>query len=234
MEVRAERDLIIAALVAVGLHGLLALTDLPSPSFSARFGVGENKVIAISMVSAYRETEIKPSLVKKEKEPVVREKRQVEKTKEEKRKARVDKEKITETPPVTRRDVAAERDCVLPAPKGIEKIFPVPSLEPDPTVHPDNKEVVSVLPRYRETPQPPYPPLARRRGYEGTTLLSLYILENGTVGEVVVKKTSGHSVLDRAAVKAVRKWLFEPGTRMGAAIPLWVDVPIRFVVTGKS
>jgi TonB family protein len=226
MEVTIEKDLIIAALIAFAFHGLLALTEAPSAYFSSQSRVGENKVIEISMVSAYRETEKKP--------PVRREEKPVEKAKGEEKEKRTEKKKITEAPTVTKEDVVEDHYRDIPTPREMEKRSFLPSSEAESKPVPEEKEVVSALPRYRENPQPPYPPIARRRGYEGTTLLSLWVLEDGTVGEVVVKKTSGHSILDRAAVRAAKKWLFEPASTMGKAIPVWVDVPIRFVVKGKE
>jgi len=43
-----------------------------------------------------------------------------------------------------------------------------------------------------------------------------------------VLESSGHSVLDRAALSAVRKWLFEPGTEGGLKKKMWVKIPVRF------
>jgi len=68
------------------------------------------------------------------------------------------------------------------------------------------------------------------RGYEGSVLLSTKISIEGNVVEVRIKESSGHSVLDRAAVKAVEVWAFEPARRMGIPIPMLVDVPVRFVL----
>ncbi|MCD6486882.1 MAG: energy transducer TonB, partial [Syntrophobacterales bacterium] len=79
-------------------------------------------------------------------------------------------------------------------------------------------------PRYLENPPPVYPPIAKRKGYEGTVLLSVKILANGTVDKLRVKKSSGYSILDRAAIKTVKKWRFEtPFTTR-------VDIPVRFVL----
>ncbi|MBN2178216.1 MAG: energy transducer TonB [Deltaproteobacteria bacterium] len=227
MEVTIDRNLIIAALIAFAFHGLLALTDAPSAHFSSQSRVGKNKAIEISMVSAYRETD--------KKLPVEGAEKPVENEKGEGREKRAAIEKISEEPAITREDSVKDRDrdVFCRSEKSEENII-LPSLEAETKPISEVKEVVSALPRYREHPQPRYPPIARRRGYEGTTLLSLWVLEDGTVGEVVVKKTSGHSILDRAAVRAAEKWLFEPASTMGKAIPLWVDVPIRFVIRGKK
>ncbi|MEA3470361.1 MAG: energy transducer TonB [Thermodesulfobacteriota bacterium] len=226
MEVTVERDLIIAALIAFAIHGLLALTEAPFAYFPSQFRVGENKVIEISLVSAYRETEQSPPVKQKEKS--------VEKETGGERGKRAGKKKIMEEPVITRENVIEDHYRDIRNLREREKSSFSPSPEIKSKAIPEKGEIVSAFPRYRENPRPLYPPIARRRGYEGTTLLSLYVLEDGTVGEAVVKKTSGHSILDRAAVRAVKKWLFEPASRMGKAIPVWVDVPIRFVVKGKE
>jgi protein TonB len=226
MEVTVKKDLVIAALIAFALHGLLVLTEAPSAYFSSQPRVGENKVIEISMVSAYRETEKKP--------PVQRAEKPAENEKGEGKKKRAEIKKIREAPAITKEEVVDDPYRGIPDLREVKKRSFLPSSGAESKPIPEEKEVVSALPRFRQNPQPRYPPIAKRRGYEGTTLLSLYVLEDGTVGEVVLKKTSGHSILDRAAVRAAEKWLFEPASTMGKAIPLWVDVPIRFVVEGKK
>jgi protein TonB len=83
-------------------------------------------------------------------------------------------------------------------------------------------------PRYDRNPKPPYPRIARRRGYEGVVLLRVEILPNGRVGEIRVKKSSGHAMLDRSALKTVKKWRFIPAKRRGEPIRIWAEVPIKF------
>ncbi len=83
-------------------------------------------------------------------------------------------------------------------------------------------------PRYDRNPKPPYPRIARRRGYEGVVVLKVEILPDGRVGEILVKKSSGYPVLDRSALKAVRQWRFVPAKRGGDPIRMWAEVPVRF------
>ena len=83
-------------------------------------------------------------------------------------------------------------------------------------------------PDYGLNPTPPYPKSARRRGYEGTVLLRVLVLENGKVGEIEVKSPSGHSVLDDSALKAVKDWTFIPGKKAGQSVSSWVEVPIKY------
>jgi protein TonB len=49
-----------------------------------------------------------------------------------------------------------------------------------------------------------YPALARRMGWEGRVIVAFRILSNGSVRDIRVVEGSGHAVLDRSAVEAVR------------------------------
>ena len=90
----------------------------------------------------------------------------------------------------------------------------------------------SARPSYGFTPRPGYPAVAIRRGYEGSVLLNVRVLPNGKPEEVTVFKSSGHKVLDNAALKAVKKWKFVPAQRGFKAVSSWVKVPIEFRLEG--
>ena len=83
-------------------------------------------------------------------------------------------------------------------------------------------------PRYDQNPKPPYPRIARRRGYEGVVVLKVEILSDGRVGEVLTKRSSGHPILDRSALKTVKKWKFIPAKRGEELIRVWAEIPIKF------
>jgi protein TonB len=83
---------------------------------------------------------------------------------------------------------------------------------------------------YRDNPAPPYPGPARRRGHEGTVYLAVEVLAGGTTGRIRVERSSGHPILDDAALQAVREWRFEPAMKNGIPVASWVEVPIRFVL----
>ena len=88
--------------------------------------------------------------------------------------------------------------------------------------------IVYARPKYKENPLPHYPKVARRRGYEGQALLRVEVLESGRVGQIKVMTSSGYEVLDKAALKSVKGWIFVPGTKSGMKIDQWVMVPVRF------
>jgi TonB family protein len=76
--------------------------------------------------------------------------------------------------------------------------------------------------------KPHYPESARRAGAQGITLLKVRVLENGKVGEIHIEKSAGHTDLDRAAVEAVKRWLFEPARMGKVALAVWVLLPVKF------
>jgi protein TonB len=76
--------------------------------------------------------------------------------------------------------------------------------------------------------KPDYPAEARRRRLQGDVVLRVMVSAAGLPDAVSIVAGSGHSLLDDAAVAAIRTWRFSPATRGGAAIAASVDVPVRF------
>ena len=81
---------------------------------------------------------------------------------------------------------------------------------------------------YARNPLPPYPREAREHGWQGTTLLRVEVLSDGTVGKVEVAESSGHAILDESSVQTVRDWMFRPARSGITAIPSVVEIPITF------
>lgn len=109
--------------------------------------------------------------------------------------------------------------------------LPAGRIEPElsaTTAAPDEHPVQEARPLYRENPSPKYPLSARRRGLAGKVVLDVLVDRTGRVGNVTVAESSGHGILDRAALSAVKDWLFEPGSRGGIAVDTQVLVPIQF------
>jgi len=62
------------------------------------------------------------------------------------------------------------------------------------------------------TPQPAYPRLALQRGQTGTVRIEFIVAENGAVAQAEVTRSSGHPMLDAAALNTVRaRWQFPAG-----------------------
>ena len=68
---------------------------------------------------------------------------------------------------------------------------------------------------------------ARKAHVEGTVILSLIVGEDGRPRDIQVERKLGHG-LDEAAIQAIGKWVFEPGIRNGAAVPVAVSAEITF------
>ncbi len=76
--------------------------------------------------------------------------------------------------------------------------------------------------------KPRYPRRARRRGLRGVVLLEIDVRSNGTVSGVNVAASSGHAVLDDAALAAARDWRYRPATRASLTVPFTLRQPVRF------
>lgn len=131
-------------------------------------------------------------------------------------------------------------DDTMPArvpPAGQQLSNPPATSAPDPraadATNPASRPTQVASARYDRNPAPAYPSEARRRGWEGRVLLSVEILENGRPERVTVKQSSGYSVLDEAAMGAVRRWTFIPAQRDGQPIRSLAEVPIVFSLRNR-
>lgn len=75
---------------------------------------------------------------------------------------------------------------------------------------------------------PPYPEAALRAGWEGTAWLLVDVGPDGRVANVVLERTSGHDVLDDAAVTAVLGWTYDPRLVDGVPARDRLRLPVRF------
>jgi len=75
---------------------------------------------------------------------------------------------------------------------------------------------------------PVYPPLARQTRVQGTVLLVGVIARDGTVQELSV--VSGHPLLVKAAVDAVRQWVYRPTLLNGDPVEVVAPIEVRFTL----
>ena len=80
------------------------------------------------------------------------------------------------------------------------------------------RKVVDVAPRY--------PALARESHVDGIVILDVIIDETGNVTSTHVLKSV--TLLDQAAIDAVRLWKFTPARLNGQAIPIVMTVTVAF------
>jgi TonB family protein len=79
--------------------------------------------------------------------------------------------------------------------------------------------------------KPNYTEEARRRKIEGIVEMDAVVLEDGTVGDVVVTKSLDQEYgLDDEAVKTLKKWRFKPATRDGKPIAKHIFVEMSFTL----
>lgn len=78
-----------------------------------------------------------------------------------------------------------------------------------------------------------YPKKAIRRGWEGKTVISAEILPDGFIGQIAVAHSSGHEILDAAALESIKTWKFEPLQNAGN-VSRFVDIPVTFRLKENS
>lgn len=79
-----------------------------------------------------------------------------------------------------------------------------------------------------------YPATMKEAGIEGTAEVWIRIDELGRTRETRLKETSGHVALDEAAERVAGLMSFQPATRDGAAIAVWIPMNINFRLPGAA
>jgi protein TonB len=73
-----------------------------------------------------------------------------------------------------------------------------------------------------------YPHSAKRRNIEGLVLVEVWLDEKGKQIKQRIINSSGHQILDKAALKGISQWQFSRQQDDGQAIAYRVQVPINF------
>ena len=84
-----------------------------------------------------------------------------------------------------------------------------------------------------ENRPPVYPSEALRNQLEGVVFLRVHVADTGRVVNVEVLRSSGHPILDGAAVQAVGGWRFLPAMQAGRAVASTVRIPVRFSLNDR-
>ncbi|MDO5504703.1 MAG: TonB family protein [Pseudoxanthomonas suwonensis] len=121
-----------------------------------------------------------------------------------------------------------------PPPQVAEPARPAPPSAPPPAerppAQPPRMAVGDAPPRPVTSPAPSYPREALRNRESGTVLLRVDVGTDGRPANVSVTRGSGSRDLDRAAVRAVQRWRFEPARRGGQVVMGTLDIPIDFTL----
>lgn len=79
-----------------------------------------------------------------------------------------------------------------------------------------------------QVPKPIYPAIARNRGWEGRGVLLIKVSAQGVIESVAIEKSSGHEILDDAAIEAAKKWQCTPQKRGDTALDSRLVAPFNF------
>ena len=77
-------------------------------------------------------------------------------------------------------------------------------------------------------PAPKYPKRSRQRGEQGTVVLTILIKADGSVGQAQLKQSSGFTRLDKAALKAIKRWRYQAAEQNGTTIDYWYVQAMTF------
>jgi periplasmic protein TonB len=102
------------------------------------------------------------------------------------------------------------------------------------TLHTMGGAETAAKPNYLKNPAPRYPEEARQAKQEGVVVLVARVAPSGTADAVSVKASSGYSLLDDAALKAVQKWKFKPAKVGKMPVASQVEIPVRFQLDKKA
>ena len=84
------------------------------------------------------------------------------------------------------------------------------------------------LPDFVGNPPPIFPAAARSAGIEGRVVLEIDIDETGHLTRVEIYKSSGHPILDGAAVTQISRWRAKPAVRFGQPVATTLRLPVNF------
>jgi len=75
---------------------------------------------------------------------------------------------------------------------------------------------------------PVYPALAKPMRLSGRVILSAKIARDGTIQQL--EAVSGHPILAKAALDAVRQWIYSPTVLSGTAVEVETSIEVNFVL----
>ena len=236
--------LFLSSLAALGLHGIFFMATFSGPAIDTPRPLSFQK---ISVSLAERQQPVFPE---KKIIPVVDEKREkkiTKKTEDLQPEPIVEtiqpiikkeilpktiKEQVIESPPEKQTKISHQTESLLEKISKKEE-YPVEETKKEQQHSTSAARIQEAVSLQHVNVPPAYPRTARRRGLEGLVEINALVDVEGKVKEQMLAQSSGYSILDRAALKAVRKWKFSPGIQNGRAIEMWVKVPVRFQLIEK-
>jgi protein TonB len=93
---------------------------------------------------------------------------------------------------------------------------------------------VEVVPEVMKQAKPVYPEHAKEKGIEGKVMIQAYIDKEGKPIKALVDKSSGHEVLDKAALEAAKKSVYKPAVQDGKPVGVWISYAVVFALDDDS
>jgi protein TonB len=90
-----------------------------------------------------------------------------------------------------------------------------------------NPPPCATAPHPTYTPDPDFTKEARRKKIHGTVILETIVGTDGHTHDIRVLQPLGNG-LDEQAIKAVRQWKFEPGTKDTQPVPVLLQIEVDF------
>lgn len=136
--------------------------------------------------------------------------------------------KLNVPPPVS--VVAPDVVINIPAPPPPVTVVPKPVTAPKPIVVAP-KPIIPGKVTYAPDTQDYYPAQSRRNNEEGRAMVHICVDERGRVATAAVDGSSGHALLDDAAVRLAKAYRFKPATQDGKPVQWCTGLPVKFVLT---
>lgn len=120
------------------------------------------------------------------------------------------KKKVVTQAPVAKKVTQKTIQKTKKKPKPVKKEPVITKQQPiaSPLPTPVKKPIVFSTPQPSYQPKPRYPSIAKRRGIEGIVIFEISVANNGHVNNAFIIQSSGSSVLDKSALKAIKTWRF--------------------------
>ena len=76
-----------------------------------------------------------------------------------------------------------------------------------------------------------YPRLAQKRNWQGKVVVALHITRSGEIKDIMLSRSSGYTVLDEAAIRAIQKIKTFPDMAVWQGQDLKLELPVLYKLT---
>jgi len=137
---------------------------------------------------------------------------------------------LKERPPV--QVIAPEINITVPVeapPPPITNVTSQPQAPPPRAIVPGSPVKITFQPDVNDY----YPEVSRRNNEEGRPVVKICVNATGKIDSVDIATTSGHPLLDEAALKVAKLMKFKPATSEGKPVLSCPTLPVKFVLHGE-